>query len=269
MSLGEDTTQPEKPIGSRLKSSRKLQARPRPEQRLVEARRPDAPGADSDLAGSGRPRWRRRRWLIALIAIAGHRRDRRWRSDGGSRRANGSAPTMRSSIRTPSRSVRRSPAASRPCWSTTTRKCAPVSRSSNSIRPTSRQPSPRRWPTKQSAQGQLAQAKAQLPVAQANLDQARAQVASPRRPPQRRHQPEARPDAGANGRAGGLPPTARQRHRDGAQRRRQSRRGAAKGRWRARPRLGLNKNADCRRPKPACARRRRRSSRRASTCPTP
>jgi membrane fusion protein (multidrug efflux system) len=148
-----------------------------PEQRLIEARLPDGrPAAPPTLQAEARPRWYRRRWLVALIAlvligaIGGGIRwwieSSKWVSTddafvdthtvqvsakvGG--RVNAVLVDDNQEVRADQPLVELDPADFQTALS-------------------------QALANQESAQGQLAQAKAQVPVAQANLDQARAQVA--------------------------------------------------------------------------------------------
>ncbi len=151
--------------------------RQEPAERLIEARRPDGrPAPTPSARASARPRWRRRRWLIALIAILvigaiGGGADwwldaRNWVSTDDafidthtvqvSAQVAGRVKTVLANdnqeVRAGQPLVELDPADFQAALS-------------------------QALANQESAQGQLAQAKAQLPVARANLDQARAQVA--------------------------------------------------------------------------------------------
>jgi membrane fusion protein (multidrug efflux system) len=147
-----------------------------PAPRVVEARRPDRPAPTPTSQAPERPRWRRRRWQIALIAlfvigaIVGGTRwwieSSKWASTDD---AFIDAHTVQVSAKVAGRVK------------------AVLVDDNEEVR--AGQPLVELDPAdfqaalsqalanQESAQGQLAQAKAQVPVAQANLDQARAQVA--------------------------------------------------------------------------------------------
>ena len=146
------------------------------EPRVVEARRTDHPAPAPTSQAPERPRWRRRRWLIALIAlvviaaiVGGVRwwiESSKWVSTDDafidthtvqvSAQVAGRVKTVLANdnqeVRAGQPLVELDPADFQAALS-------------------------QALANRESAQGQVAQAKAQLPVAQANLDQARAQVA--------------------------------------------------------------------------------------------
>ncbi len=150
------------------------EVRPEPEQRAVEARRPEPPALTPQAPE--RPRWRRKRWLIVLIAlvvigaIAGGTKwwieSSKWVSTDD---AFIDTHTVQVSAQVAGRvkavlaNDNQEVAAGQPLVE---------------LDPADFQAAlSQALANQDSAQGQLAQAKAQLPVAQANLDQARAQVA--------------------------------------------------------------------------------------------
>jgi membrane fusion protein (multidrug efflux system) len=179
MSLAEDKSRLQaerQPAEGRQAEARPAEVRGEPEPRVIEARRPDRPAATPTSQAAKRPRWRRRRWLIALIAlvivgvIVGGAEwwieASKWVSTDDafidthtvqvSARVAGRVETVLANdnqeVRAGQPLVELDPADFQAALS-------------------------QALANQDSAQGQLTQAKAQVPVAQANLDQARAQVA--------------------------------------------------------------------------------------------
>ncbi|MFZ3236792.1 MAG: HlyD family secretion protein [Stellaceae bacterium] len=156
----------------------RAELRSEPEQRTVEARRPDdgCPAPTAASQAPERPRWRRRRWLIALIAlvaIAAIAGGVRWWIESSKWVSTDDAFIDTHTVQVSAQVAGRVKAV--------------LAGDNQEVR--AGQPLVELDPAdfqaalsqamanQESAQGQLAQAKAQLPVAQANLDQARAQVA--------------------------------------------------------------------------------------------
>jgi membrane fusion protein, multidrug efflux system len=155
---------------------RRAEVRPEPEQRVIEARPPIHSAPTQTSQAPERPRWRRKRWLIVLIAlvvigaIAGGTKwwieSSKWVSTDD---AFIDTHTVQVSAQVAGRvkavlaNDNQEVAAGQPLVE---------------LDPADFQAAlSQALANQDSAQGQLAQAKAQLPVAQANLDQARAQVA--------------------------------------------------------------------------------------------
>ena len=154
---------------------RSAEARVEPEPRVVEARRPDRPAPTPTLQAPERPRWRRRRWqiaLIALVVIGAIVGGVRWWIASSKWVSTDDAFIDTHTVQVSAQVAGRVKAV--------------LANDNEEVR--AGQPLVELDPAdfqaalsqalanQESAQGQLAQAKAQLAVAQANLDQAQAQV---------------------------------------------------------------------------------------------
>jgi membrane fusion protein (multidrug efflux system) len=179
MSLAEDKSRlkaDRQPVEERPAEVRPAEVRPGPEQRAVEAPQPDRSAPTPTSQAPERPSWRRRRWLIALIAlvvIGAIVGGIRWWIE-----ASKWVSTDDAFIDTHTVQVSAQVAGRVKAVLVADNQEVRAGQPLVELDPADFQAAlSQALANQESAQGQLAQAKAQLPVAQANLDEAKAQVA--------------------------------------------------------------------------------------------
>jgi membrane fusion protein (multidrug efflux system) len=179
MSLAEDKSRlkaDRQPVEERPAEVRPAEVRPGPEQRAVEAPQPDRSAPTPNSQAPERPSWRRRRWLIALIAlvvIGAIVGGIRWWIE-----ASKWVSTDDAFIDTHTVQVSAQVAGRVKAVLVADNQEVRAGQPLVELDPADFQAAlSQALANQESAQGQLAQAKAQLPVAQANLDEAKAQVA--------------------------------------------------------------------------------------------
>ncbi len=174
MSLGED--KPRLKADRQPAEGRPAEVRPRPKPRAAEARWPDRPAPTPTSEAAERPRWYRRRWLIALIAIlviGAIVGGIRWWIEASKWVSTDDAFIDTHTVQVSARVAGRVKAVL-----VDDNQEVRAGQPLVELDPADFQAAlSQALANQESAQGQLAQAKAQVPVAQANLDQARAQVA--------------------------------------------------------------------------------------------